>query len=130
MEDRWSSAQRAAGSKPDPKERKRNRAGLFLVLTLTAAGMSGFLAMLGFGPFGSLQVLAHQIISSGQSAQIQAGSIFPSVPPVHKVVTIYDPPRSAPPAGSGPPEDQPSPSPKPSPKPEPSDSPEPGDNGN
>jgi hypothetical protein len=118
MDVRWSKSRRVEATDPDEKKRKRNRTGPILLLTLAVAAGSGVAAMLGIGPFGSLQALAHQIVYREQPASIQAGAIFPSVPPVHKIVNVYDPPRPAPAPKPAPqPENSPSPSSHPSPTP-------------
>ena len=123
---------------------KQNRTGRFAVLILGAGGISGVAAMLGVWPFGSLQVFVSQVVHGPPTGPIEARSIFRSVPPVHQVIDVYDPPPAAapqPPAAAAPkpspqppqatptPRHHPSPSPTPPVTSSPSPSPSPGGGG-
>jgi hypothetical protein len=110
------------------REPKRNRAGLFAVITFGAGGISGLAAMAGIWPFSGLQAFlptigaASHLVTGDPSTQIQASSIFPAVPPIHKVIDVYDPPPPAPrqqPAPPQPPATTPTPRHHPSPSPTP-----------
>ena len=101
---------------------RRNRVGLFVVVTFGAAALSGLAAVLGVGPLGEIGSALNTVIYG--DPRIDASTLFPPVPPVHKVVIVYDPPASRPPAqppkpvNSGPPAGPP---PAPPPAPEPGD---------
>jgi hypothetical protein len=104
----------------ETNQRKRSRTGRYVLLALGSGIVSGVASMAGIWPFGGMQtVLVHaaQIVHPLAGSQpIQAGSIFPPVPPVHRVIDVYDP---APPQSTkapAPPEH--SPEPKESPKPQ------------
>ena len=119
---------------PGPREHKPGRTKRFLVLTLGAGVLSGVAALAGIPPFGSVQALLapiSQFLHPRQAPEpILASSVFPSVPPIHKTVDVYDPappakrsnPAPAPPRASPTPHEHPSPtpplqsSPSPSPK--------------
>ena len=81
------------------QERRRSRAGRYVVLTIGAGVVTGVAALAGIPPFGSLQALLAPISEylhpTPPSAPIQASTIFPPVPPVHKTVDVYDPPPAA-----------------------------------
>lgn len=111
----------------EPNQRKRSHTGRYVLLALGSGIVSGVASMAGIWPFGGMQtvlVQAAQIVHKpAGSAPIQAGSIFPPVPPVHKVIDVYDP---APPQSTKPPAPpEHSPEPKQSPKPEHSPRPSP-----
>ena len=101
--------------RPSSREKKprRNRTGLFAVLTLGAGGLSGVAALLGVPPFGNLQTLVTQFLHPDSPSPIEAHTLFPPVPPVQKVVDIYDP---APPAPRPPVQAAPQPAPQPAPQ--------------
>lgn len=110
---------------PDPRPPKRNRAWLFLLLTLGAGAVSGILALVGPGLVTDVGAAITTHIAATTNQPIQASTLFPPVGVQHKVVDVYDPPpprRVAPPA---PPHPSPSPSPYRSPRPTPSHSPRP-----
>jgi hypothetical protein len=113
-------AQKSTGA-AGPRERKRTRAGRYIVLIFGAGVVSGTAALAGIPPFGSVQALLSPVSQlrhpRPEPAPINASAIFPPVPPVHKVVDVYDPP---PPAQKSNPAPQPpatSPRPKASPSP-------------
>lgn len=107
-------------------ERKRTRLGRYLVLIFGAGITSGVAALAGIPPFGSVQALLGPVSKSlhptPPSSPILASAVFPSVPPVHKVVDVYDPP---PPARHSDPEPPRPPMTTPTPRPHPSASPSP-----
>lgn len=122
---------RAARVGDEQHERKRSRVRRYVVLIFGVGVVTGTAAMAGIPPFGSLQALlapvSHLIHPQPAPAQIQASAIFPPVPPVHRVVDVYDPPppasqTTAPPQ---PPATTPTPKPKTSPSPRPRSSPSP-----
>jgi hypothetical protein len=119
----------AANGGSEPRDRKRSRAGRYVVLIFGAGVVSGTAALAGIPPFGSLQALLAPISQllhpQSPPAPIQAGAIFPPVPPVHKVVDVYDPPPPAPRATSAPQPPAASPRPRSSPSPRPRTSPSP-----
>lgn len=118
-----------ARSGSDPRPPKRNRALLFLLLTLGAGAASGIIALLGPALVTDVGAAITTRVAATSSEPIQASTLFPAVPPQHKVIDVYDPPppvrRSAPPASA--PHSAPSPSPERSPRPTPSGSPPPDD---
>ena len=92
---------RATGRGGSPENApKRNRAWLFVWITLGAGALSAVAALLG----GWLTELSNLTATNPPPAQIEARALFPPVPAVHKVVDVYDPP---------PPAAQPKPAPKP-----------------
>lgn len=113
----------------EQSDRKRSRVGRYVALIFGAGVVSGMAALAGIPPFGSLQALLGPISQllhpQPPPAPIQASAIFPPVPPVHKVVDVYDPPPPAPraspvpqpPAASPKPKSSPSPRSRPSPSP-------------
>jgi hypothetical protein len=117
----------AANGGSEQPERKRSRAGRYVLLIFGAGVVSGTAALAGIPPFGSLQALLAPISQllhpPPPPTPIQASAIFPPVPPVHKVVDVYDPPPPAPRATSAPQPPAASPRPKSSPSPRPSPSP-------
>jgi hypothetical protein len=108
----------------DPAQRKPIRTGRYVALALGSGVVSGVASMAGIWPFNGFQsVLVHaaQIVHpTAGSAPIQAGAIFPPVPPVHKVIDVYDPAPPQPAKSAPPQPPQASPTPKHSPKPTPS----------
>ncbi|HSS93883.1 MAG TPA: hypothetical protein VLR46_07830 [Candidatus Dormibacteraeota bacterium] len=84
-------------SMEDRRKPQRNRTGLFAALTVAAGFVCGLAAVLGIGPFSALHASANY--AGGKqpavtpAAQIEARTLFPSVPPVTKVVNVNDPPR-------------------------------------
>ncbi len=108
------------------REKRRSRTGRYLALVFGAGAISGVAALAGIPPFGSLQALlapaSEYVHPQSPITPIQASTIFPSVPPVHKTVDVYDlaPPaqRSSPPpvATSPRPTTSPRPATSPSPK--------------
>lgn len=110
------------------EEPRRKRAKRFLLIVFSFGALSGVLALLGIPPFGNIQTLINQVFYSAPNP-VSASSIFPPVPPVHKVVDVYDPPppaahRSAP---NPPPAPVAQPTPTGTPRPTPSGSPPPDD---
>lgn len=103
------------------REKRPNRTGRYLVLIFGAGVITGVAALAGIPPFGSLQALlapaSEYLHPQPPLTPIQASTIFPSVPPVHKTVDVYDPPpparRSSPPPASTSPRPTTSPSPTP-----------------
>ena len=111
---------------PDARPPKRNRAWLFLLLTLGAGAVAGILALVGPGLVTDVGAAITTHVAAITNQPIQASTLFPPVGVQHKVVDVYDPPpprRVAPPAP--PPQPSPSPSPHRSPRPTPSHSPRP-----
>ena len=109
---------------------KRNRAWLFLFLTLGAGAVSGILALVGPGLVTDVGAAITTHVAATAEPQIQASTLFPPVGPQHKVIDVYDPPppaRAAPPAppAAATPHPSPSPEPRRSPRPTPSHSPRP-----
>ena len=112
---------------PEPRPPKRNRASLFLLLTLGAGAVSGFLALVGPGLVTDVGAAITTHVAATSEQPIQASTLFPPVGVQHRVIDVYDPPpprRVAPPPAAA---SQPSPSPSPrrSPRPTPSSSPRP-----
>jgi hypothetical protein len=103
--------------------RKRSRPWRYIFWIFGAGVVSGTAALAGIPPFGSLQALLAPISNvlhpPAPPAPIQASTIFPAIPPVHKRVDVYDPPpppRRAvlapqPPAAAPTPKTHPSPTP-------------------
>jgi hypothetical protein len=119
-------------------ERKHKRLGRYIVLIFGAGITSGVAALAGIPPFGSVQALLGPVSKTlhptPPPSPILASAVFPSVPPVHKVVDVYDPapparksepqPPPKPPMTTPTPRHHPSPSPSPihsSPSPPPTD---------
>jgi hypothetical protein len=113
----------------EQRDRKRSRLGRYVVLIFGAGVVSGTAALAGIPPFGSLQALLAPISEllhpQPPPIPIQASTIFPPVPPVHKVIDVYDPPPPAPRATSAPQPPAASPKPKASPSPRQRPSPSP-----
>jgi len=113
---------------PESREPKRNRAWLFLFLTLGAGAASGILALVGPGLVTDVGAAITTHVTTTINEPIQASALFPPVGVQHKVIDVYDPPpparRVAPPAAA-PPQPSPSPSPRRSPRPTPSGFPRP-----
>jgi hypothetical protein len=109
------------------RDRKRSRVGRYTMLIFGAGVVSGTAALAGIPPFGSMQALLAPISQllhpQPPPAPIQASAIFPPVPPVHKVVDVFDPPPPAPRATSAPQPPAASPQPRSSPRPRPSPTP-------
>ena len=120
----------ARGNGPVGSQRSRpgrNRAWLFAWLTLGAGAGSGMAALIGTSFLMNLQTLFSAIAAQdGAPPQIEARTLFPPVPAVHKVINVYDPPPAAAPSSPSPkpPRATPTPSPRHSPRPTPT----PGDN--
>jgi hypothetical protein len=115
---------------PASRQPKRNRAWLFLFLTLGAGAFSGILALVGPGLVTDVGAAITTHVAATNAEPIQASALFPPVGVQHKVIDVYDPPpprRVAPPAAAAPPHPSPSPSPRRSPRPTPSGSPPPDD---
>jgi hypothetical protein len=113
----------------DPRPPKRNRAWLFLFLTLGAGAVSGIVALVGPGLVTDVGTTITTHVAATTNQPIQASALFPPVGVQHKVIDVYDPPpprRVAPPAPTVP---SPSPSPRRSPRPTPSGSPRPSPSG-
>lgn len=113
----------------EPRPPKRNRAWLFLLLTLGAGAASGILALIGPALVTDVGAAITTHVPATADPQIHASTLFPPVGVQHKVIDVYDPPpprAPAPPAAAAP---RPSPSPEPhrSPRPTPSGSPHPPD---
>ena len=109
---------RRQSMKPVSRQRKpaRNRVVRFLLVTFGAGVAAAVIAIVVAG----MQTLVTQAFP-GQD-QISASSLFPPVPPQHRIVNVYDPPISRP---HPPPSSKPIPPPTPSPRPTPSRSPRP-----
>jgi hypothetical protein len=75
---------------------KRKRALLFGVLTLGAGAVAGIAALVVATLALSLEALAKDFDVHGNAAApvIAPSTLFPAVPPVHRVVNVYDPPAS------------------------------------
>jgi hypothetical protein len=115
---------KGAGSRR--KEPTRHRAWLFTLLTLGAGAGSGVAALIGTTLLVNVQTLVTDVGAASNAPQpIEARSVFPSVPPVHKVINVYDPPAARPSS----PASRPHPSAKPTPDDRPSPSPTPHDDG-
>lgn len=111
--------------KAAPRDRKprKNRAVRFLVLTFGSGTLAALLAIAMAG----IPTVLGVVFPTGTQPEIKASALFPPVPPVHKVIDVYDPPKPAP--RPAPPAAAPvRPTAEPSQLPEPSQSPEPGDN--
>ncbi len=80
--------------KTAPRERKprRNRSLRFLVLTFGSGAVAAILAIVIAG----IPTVLGLVFPAGSTPEIQASAIFPPVPPVHKVIDVYDPPKQAP----------------------------------
>ncbi len=106
--------------KTAPRDRKprRNRSARFLILTLGSGALAALLAIVIAG----IPTVLGLVFPTGLTPEIQASAIFPPVPPVHKVIDVYDPPKQAPRPVTRPPA---APTAEPGQQPEP---PEPGDN--
>jgi hypothetical protein len=112
---------------PESRPPKRNRAWLFLFLTLGAGAVSGILALVGPAVVTDVGAAITTHVAATTDQPIQASTLFPPVPVQHRVIDIYDPPpprRVAPPPAAAP-QPSPSPSPRRSPRPTPSHSPRP-----
>jgi hypothetical protein len=107
-----------AGGNPasHTSEPKRGRLRLFLLLVLAAGAGSGIAALMGNSLLIDVQTLVIDVHDKTVVQTIDARTLFPTVPPVHKTVDVYDP---APAAGPGKPQpgSAPTPSPRPSPSP-------------
>jgi hypothetical protein len=77
---------------------KRNRALLFGVLTLSAGAGAGIAALVATTLAVGVEALAKDfhVHRNAAAPVIAASTLFPPVPPVHKVVNVYDPPASPP----------------------------------
>jgi hypothetical protein len=77
---------------------KRKRALLFGVLTLSAGAVAGIAALVVSTLALSLEALAKDfdVHRNAAAPVIAASTLFPPVPPVHRVVNVYDPPVSPP----------------------------------
>jgi hypothetical protein len=77
---------------------QKTRTGLFVALTAGAGAVCGLAAVLGVGPFSALHASANY--AGGKQpvvtpiAPIEARTLFPSVPPVTKVVNVSDAPMA------------------------------------
>ena len=113
------------GSERRPPQ--KHRTWLFLFLTIGAGAVSGILALVGPGLVTDVGAAITTHVAATTPQPIKASAVFPSVPPQHQVIDVYDPPppprRAAPPAAAA----QPSPTPTShrSPRPTPSGSPRP-----
>jgi hypothetical protein len=113
---------------PESRPPKRNRAWLFLFLTLGAGAVSGILSLIGPVVVTDVGAAITTHVAPTTDPQIQASTLFPPVGVQHKVIDIYDPPpprRVAPPPAASAPQPSPSPSPHRSPRPTPSGYPRP-----
>jgi hypothetical protein len=102
------------------KEPTRHRAWLFTLLTLGAGAGSGVAALIATTLLVNVQTLVTDVGAQNNAPPpLEARTVFPSVPPVHKVIDVYDPPAARPvspttqprPAASPTPHHRPSPSP-------------------
>lgn len=79
------------------KRAKRNGPWLFTFLTLGAGTVAGLAALVATTLLVGLQTLASDFAPTANTAPaIEARTLFPPVPAVHKVVNVYDPPAAAP----------------------------------
>ncbi|MFI5284438.1 MAG: hypothetical protein ACHQ0J_15120 [Candidatus Dormibacterales bacterium] len=108
---------RTGSEEPGPV---RNRTRQFLLLTLGAGALSGVVALVGPGLVTNAGAAITTHVAAITAKPIQASTVFPSVPPQHQVIDVYDPP---PPARHVAP--APAPAPRPSASPEPRQSPRP-----
>lgn len=91
-----------------PRDRKprKNRLVRFLFLTFGSGALAALLAI----AIAGVPTVLGLVFPTGPQPKIQASALFPPVPPVHRVIDVYDPPKQAP-----------------APNPRPPDSSEPGD---
>jgi hypothetical protein len=94
---------RAQGGSPNTAP-KRNRAWLFVWLTLGAGTASGVAALAGGWVTDIEAQFSNLTAGNATATPIEAQALFPPVQAVHKVIDVYDPP---------PPAAQPKPQPKP-----------------
>jgi hypothetical protein len=79
------------------KKASRNGVLLFVFVTLGAGAAAGFVALATTTLSIGLQTLAADFAPYDYTAwPIEAGTLFPPVPAVHKVVNVYDPPPARP----------------------------------
>jgi hypothetical protein len=72
---------------------KRGGAWLFALLTLGTGAAAGMAALVATTLLAAAQTLASDFAPYDYSASpIEATTLFPPVPAVHKVVNVYDPP--------------------------------------
>jgi hypothetical protein len=125
-------AARPGSDQPGPV---RNRTRQFLVLTIGAGAASGLVALIGPALVTDVGAAITTHVAAPAPDPIQASAVFPSVPPQHKVIDVYDPAppvRQAPPAPpataapTAPPTQSPRPARSPRPSPSPRGSPSPG----
>lgn len=113
---------RSAKTAPRDRKPRRNRSVRFLTLTFGSGALAALLAVVIAG----IPTVLGLVFPTGPTPEIQASAIFPPVPPVHKVIDVYDPPKQAPrPVARPPAAPAARPTAEPSQQPEP---PEPGDN--
>jgi hypothetical protein len=109
------------------KEPRRNRAWLFLLVTSAAGVGSWIAALIGTSLLVNVGTLVTDVGAHDNGPQpIEARAAFPPVPPVHKVINVYDPPAAGPSAPASKPRPH---SPTPTPDDRPSPSPTPHDDG-
>jgi hypothetical protein len=90
----------------EARKPRKNRSGTFSAVTLGAGAIATLLALFGIGPFAVQALVVN--LGQGGSTPISASAFFPTPSPQHKIVNVYDPPRS----GGG---DNATPTPTPSP---------------
>jgi hypothetical protein len=72
---------------------KRGGAWLFALLTLGIGAMAGMAALVATTLMAGVQALASDFAPYDYTASpIEATTLFPPVPAVHKVINVYDPP--------------------------------------
>lgn len=90
----------AQTTRRDLLRRKPNRNGalLFGMLTLSAGAGAGIAALVVSTLAVGVEALAKDfdVHRNAAAPVIAASTLFPPVPPVHKVVNVYDPPASPP----------------------------------
>lgn len=114
-------AVRAGGGNPASKkpEPRRGRLRAFLLLIFAAGAGSFIAALVGNSVLLDIQTLAFDVHDKTVVQTIDARNLFPTVPPVHKTVDVYDP---APGGTASTPGKKPAASPSPTPRPSPSPS--------
>lgn len=70
----------------------RSRAATFIALTVGAGLVAAFAAAIGIGPFASLRPYVVAVRAEVPATPIAAGTLFPPVRPLKKVVYVIDPP--------------------------------------
>lgn len=129
MSERKQAVRLSLGARSPQRTPRQNRVWRFLWLTLGTGATVALLALF-LPPFIAAGHGWMDGVLNPRPAPIQipASAIFPSVPPTHKAVDVYDPPppapKASPPAPSPSPSPGASPSPRRSPRPTPSHPPD------